>query len=921
MDKETELPQFFVPTVRQTDPFGNGRAVLQSLAQAYNLPVTPEQLATAHPNELAPPPPDLLVEVATTIGLTATETLLPLEHLLRGDNIPLPAIVLTKSIQYAPEDYVIIWNKIGPLYQVMDPRLGQRWVNFKTLAAEIGHHQTTLTLAEWQALIETPDFRQTLTARLATLGFDEENIQLPPHLTPQEAIWPITVLDAATRMVTNMVASGRVKRGEEAHQVTQTIVNQTIRNQKNALETIPARYWTVTLPPDYIAQAKATHQKPIPDKPNPAETVASLSNQAIPFQGIRFIHIQGKQSSIALANQPDTTSPPAESPASEAETPTAQPKSILDYLRLDGWFTLSLLALSLAFSAIGLFYQIILFQGLMDLASFLSPTGHNTQVIVIILVFALTMLLLRWFSYIITYKLGDKLEGRMRISVLALIPQLSSLHFQQFSAAEMIERIHNARAVRQIPFYGSEIILGLGSFVLTIIGLAWLDWVSAILALLKLGLTILLMSSSTLLDGENQRVRLYLDKLTRFYLDTMLGLTAIRTHSAERAAQREHDKWFTYWAKNAFNTLQKQTWIEYTASTLSYIVIISIILFYAWRGKNPHNFLLLSFWCLNLDVMGNKLIFLALLFFRDQAKGMRFIQLLSASPEATLLPPEPPEILAIETPNEEPNEKPKGVEITFQDASVKVRDQVILQDVNLTISQGSHLAIVGPSGAGKSTLVGLLLGRYYISSGSLTVDGKTLSYNHLQSLRRETAWIDPAIQLWNRSFLYNLRYGNGEGHLNVIEQADLQRLLERLPQGMQTRLGGEGQLVSGGEGQRVRFGRAMQRYNARLVILDEPFRGLDRPKRQSLLERARAFWPEATLICVTHDVSQTRFFKRILVVDNGKIVEDGDPTTLAAIETGRYHQLLKAEEMVREKFWESDRWRHFWLEEGTLTER
>ncbi len=109
----------------------------------------------------------------------------------------------------------------------------------------------------------------------------------------------------------------------------------------------------------------------------------------------------------------------------------------------------------------------------------------------------------------------------------------------------------------------------------------------------------------------------------------------------------------------------------------------------------------------------------------------------------------------------------------------------------------------------------------------------------------------------------------------ALDQADLLDVLARLPDGLQTSLGDGGGLLSGGEGQRVRFGRALHRGDIRLAILDEPFRGLDREQRQRLLGQAREYWRGATLLCITHDLSETLSFDRVLVIDGGRIVEDG----------------------------------------------
>jgi ATP-binding cassette subfamily B protein len=153
-----------------------------------------------------------------------------------------------------------------------------------------------------------------------------------------------------------------------------------------------------------------------------------------------------------------------------------------------------------------------------------------------------------------------------------------------------------------------------------------------------------------------------------------------------------------------------------------------------------------------------------------------------------------------------------------------------------------------------------------------------------------------------------------------LEDAALRQLLENLQDGLQTELGESGALVSGGEGQRVRFGRALLRPGVQLALLDEPFRGLDRSTRRRLLARARAHWQDATLLCVTHDLSETLTFPRVLVIDGGKIVQDGAPKDLALQTDSRYRALVEAEEALRQGLWSSPAWRQLRLEHGQLSE-
>jgi len=199
-----------------------------------------------------------------------------------------------------------------------------------------------------------------------------------------------------------------------------------------------------------------------------------------------------------------------------------------------------------------------------------------------------------------------------------------------------------------------------------------------------------------------------------------------------------------------------------------------------------------------------------------------------------------------------PSASSQGVAIALEGVSVRAAGHTILTDLDLTLAPGSHVAIVGPSGAGKSSLVGLLLGWHRPATGRVLVEGRPLDDQHLAWVRQITAWVDPAIQLWNRALLDNLCYGTldmpASQVAQALVQADLRGMLEHLPDGLQASLGEGGGLVSGGEGQRVRFGRALVRRGVRLVILDEPFRGLDRAQRRLLLQRARQVWRTATVL-------------------------------------------------------------------------
>jgi ATP-binding cassette subfamily B protein len=424
------------------------------------------------------------------------------------------------------------------------------------------------------------------------------------------------------------------------------------------------------------------------------------------------------------------------------------------------------------------------------------------------------------------------------------------------------------------------------------------------------------------LEERDLRLRTHIGALSRFYLDALLGLIPARTHGAERSLRRQHESQMIEWARSNREFSNTATYLRAAGAVMYSLFAILILVNYVAKGGQPSEILLLFYWTLNLPALGQSLADQIQQYPMLRNRIVRLLEPLGAPDEEDIWFPD--------ATSQEPQAGgqaggDQAASLELEDVWVQAGGHVILKEVSLQIRSGEHVAIVGPSGAGKSSLVGLLLGWNRPSQGRILVDDQALDGKGVQTLRRQTAWVDPAVQLWNESLYDNLRYGmehaNGQPIGGVIQDADLFGVLERLPDGLKTSLGEGGGLVSGGEGQRVRLGRAMLRSNVRLAILDEPFRGLDREKRRNLLIKARQYWSGATLLCITHDVSETLNFSRVLVIEEGRVVEDGVPAELADNPGTRYRELLDAEEQVRQGLWASTDWQRWWIEEGRLSPR
>jgi ABC-type transport system involved in cytochrome bd biosynthesis fused ATPase/permease subunit len=589
-------------------------------------------------------------------------------------------------------------------------------------------------------------------------------------------------------------------------------------------------------------------------------------------------------------------------------------KLVASVLASEGRLGLFALAGAMAVAAGAVLIEMLMFRGLFDVAGALTLSSQRLAAFAAVLAFGAVLLMIELGIAAEVMRLGRHLEARLRVALLEKLPRLGDRYFHSRSVSDMAERSHSLQMLRLLPGWALHMQQSVCDLAFTLAGVALIDPASLPLAIAVAAAAVTIpLLLQPLLNESDLRVRNHSSALHVFYLDALLGLVPIRSHAAEPAVRRRHEGLLVEWVRAS----RSQVALSLAAGGVQSLVCVGLgaWLLVAHFARTPNVSgadLLLVFWTLKLPAVGHSLAGLAQQYPGLRNTLVRLMEPLNAAPET---PDAPLQATAPVAPGR------GAVGIAVEGGSVLAAGHTILEEIALSIAPGEHVAIVGASGAGKSSLLGVLLGWHRLASGTLRLDGAPAAAADIQRLRQRTAWVDPAIQLWNRPFLDNLLYASEGSSLErvgpVLDAARLRGLLQKLPDGLQTYLGEGGGLLSGGEGQRVRLARAFLQQDVRLALLDEPFRGLDRTQRHELLLQARAWWQHATLLCVTHDVAETRAFDRVLVIEGGRIVEDGPPGELARQES-RYREMLRAEQEVHERLWQDRRWRRIRVEDGAL---
>ncbi len=479
--------------------------------------------------------------------------------------------------------------------------------------------------------------------------------------------------------------------------------------------------------------------------------------------------------------------------------------------------------------------------------------------------------------------LGERVVADIRINVQKNLLRLAPRFFEENRPAEIASRMTSDTAVIE-QIVGTTVSVALRNIVMGIGGIVYLFTLAPKLtAGLLLGIPIIVIPIVLFGRRLEKASRSSQDRVADVGTIVSESLGALKIVQAFGQEGREHER-FSFAVENTFNTAKRRIMLRAAMTAVVILLIFGGINVLMWKGAEGVSEGTISGGTIAAFVLTGGLVagaFGALTeVYGDLVRGAgassRLAELMVAQPD--IAPPEKPIALPV----------PARGQIAFERVNFRypTRPEVAaLIDFNLNVSPGETVAVVGPSGAGKSTLFQLAQRFYDPESGIIRMDGVALTSADPAEIRGRMAYVPQDTVLFAASARDNLRYGNwlasDEAIWDAARKANAEGFLRDLPQGLDTYLGEGGARLSGGQRQRIAIARAVLR-DAPILLLDEATSALDAESEKLVQDALEKLMVGRTTIVIAHRLATVRSAQRIIVMNEGRIVEEGTHTKLSA---------------------------------------